>query len=156
MRKQKYSSTPIPCCVWGKMNDSKDAATRWEGQVEEFKMSPFYKELLGIDGEPLEFEWIILSGFSSLQILQQIQNDLRERNIKLEKFADRLIFMSMFNDIDWTRERKRRDLYFEFRKVKMYAKKFSQGHWTFLGPGVEKKWHGKRKYLPEVEESAIP
>ena len=41
----------------GKMNDSRDAITRWEGPVEEFKMSSSYKELLGIDGEPIEFEW---------------------------------------------------------------------------------------------------
>ena len=37
----------------GMTNDSKDAFTRWEGQVEELKMSPSYKELLGINGEPI-------------------------------------------------------------------------------------------------------
>ena len=67
-------------------------------------MSPSYKELPGIDGEPLEFEWNILTGFSSLQILQNIQHDLRERNVEPEKFTDRIIFMSIFNDIDWTRK----------------------------------------------------
>ena len=36
-------------------------------------------------------------------------------------------------------KRTRRVLYFKFRNVKMYAKRFSQGHWTFLGPGDEKK-----------------
>ena len=55
-----------------------------------------------MDGEPLEFEWNILPGLTSLQILHQIQNDLQERNIELEKFGDRIIFMSMFNDIEWT------------------------------------------------------
>ena len=64
------------------MNDRKDAITRWEGQVDEFKMSLSYKELLGIDGEAIESEWNILPGFSSLQILQTIQDDLRERHIK--------------------------------------------------------------------------
>ena len=34
-------------------------------------------------------------------------------------------------------ERKRWDLFFEFRKVKEYAKIFSQRHWTFLGPRDE-------------------
>ena len=38
-------------------------------------MSLSYKELLGIDGEPLEFEWNVLPQFSSLQILQKIQDD---------------------------------------------------------------------------------
>ena len=34
-------------------------------------------------------------------------------------------------------------------KVKTYAKKFSQGHWTFLSPRAEKKWYGT---LPETPE----
>ena len=38
----------------GKMCANKEAITRWERQVEEFKMSASYKELQGIDGEPIE------------------------------------------------------------------------------------------------------
>ena len=59
-----------------------------------------YKELLGIYGEPCEFEWNILPGFSLVQILQKIQDDLRVWNIEPAEFTDRNIFMSMFNDID--------------------------------------------------------
>ena len=90
-------SDSVLCLV--KMNDSKDAITRWEGQEEAFIMSPSYKEMLGIDGESIEFEWNILPGFSSLQILQKIQDDLWEWNIEPGKFADG-IFMSMFNDME--------------------------------------------------------
>ena len=46
-------SDSVPCV--GQMNESKEAIKRWEGQVEEFKMYPSYKELLGIDGEATEF-----------------------------------------------------------------------------------------------------
>ena len=70
------------------VNDSKDAITRWEGQVEEFCFL--------------------------LQILQKIQDDLRERNIEPEKFTDRIIFMSRFNDIDQTTNGKWWNLYLEF------------------------------------------
>ena len=56
------------------MNERKDATVRSES-MEEFKMSHFHEELLRIDGEPVEFEWNILPGFSSLQILQKIQDD---------------------------------------------------------------------------------
>ena len=55
------------------------------------------KNLLGFDGEAIEFEWNIFPGFSSWQILQEFRNDLRRRNIELEKFTDRIIFMSMFH-----------------------------------------------------------
>ena len=69
------------------MNESKEAIKIWEGQVEEFKMYPSYKELLRIDGEAIEFEWNIFPGFSTLQILQEIQNDLEKRNIEPETFT---------------------------------------------------------------------
>ena len=69
----------------------------------------------------------------------------KRRNIEPDKFTDRIIFMLTFNDFDWTRKGKFRIQ----KKVKTYAKKFLQGHWTFLGPGDDKKWYGKAKYFPE-------
>ena len=68
-----------------------------------------------------------------------IHSDLQERNIEPEKITDRNIFMSMFNDIDWTRGGNDDNCISYSEKVKTYAKKFSQEHWTFLGPGDEKK-----------------
>ena len=38
-----------------------------------------YAELSGIDGEPIEFEWNIFSGFTSIEILRKIQEDLEAR-----------------------------------------------------------------------------
>ena len=64
-------------------------------------MYPSYQEVVGVDGEAIEFEWNIFPGFSSLQILQEIQNSLRNRNIQPKEFKDQIIFISMFNDIDW-------------------------------------------------------
>ena len=114
-QKVRVYSDSVLCL--GKMHDNRDAIIRWEGEVEEFKMTASYKELLVIDGETIELEWNLLPGFSSLQLLQKIQNYLRERNIEPEKFTDRIVFMSMFNDIDWTRKgNDGMNLHFEFRK----------------------------------------
>ena len=55
---------------------------------DSFRLCTSCGELLGIGGEPIEFEWNIFLGFTSLQILQKIQNDLQERNIKQEQFGD--------------------------------------------------------------------
>ena len=49
-------------------------------------MSASYGELLGIDGEAIELEWNIFAGFTSLQILEEIQNHLQTRNIEPAKF----------------------------------------------------------------------
>ena len=32
--------------------------------------------------------------------------------------------------------------------------RFLQGHWTFLGPGSEKKWYEESSYLPTGEYTA--
>ena len=50
---------------------AKKQKNRWDGQVEDFKMYPSHKELFGIDGEAIEFEWNILPGFPFSQILQK-------------------------------------------------------------------------------------
>ena len=34
-------------------------------------------------------------------------------------------------------------------EIKNYAERFPQGHWTFLGPGDEKKWYGTLSYKPD-------
>ena len=81
----------------------------------------------------------ILSHWTKLQILQKIRDDLRERNIEPEKFTDQITSMSMmFLDIDWTKKGNDGICISNSEKVKEYAKRFSQRHWTFLGPGDEK------------------
>ena len=46
-----------------KMCDNRDAITRWAGPVKEFKMWASYKELLGIDGEPIDSSAIFSQDF---------------------------------------------------------------------------------------------
>ena len=99
-----------------------------------------YQDSIGIDGEPIEFEWKNFSIFSSLSILEKIQGDSETRRIQPEEFTDRTISMSMFNDIVWNASDE--GCLSNDEKVKNYAMRFSQGHWTFLGPGSEEKWDG--------------
>ena len=59
------------------------------------------KGLNRIDGEPMEFEWKIFPGFTTLGILEEIQKIMTEIPCEAEHFTDRIIFMSMYNDIVW-------------------------------------------------------
>ena len=92
-------------------------------------------------------------GFTSLQILQEIQQDLKRKSIEPEKFTDRIILMSMY--IDWTKKGNDEICISNAEKVKDYAMRFLQGHGTFLGPGDEKKWYGKCKYKPEGKWDSV-
>ena len=121
------------------MQEHSEANQRWNAQLEEFQQSNSHRELPGIDGEPTEFEWNICPGLSSLEIFQKIQKDLQDQNISPEKFEDRIIFMSIFNDIDWTKRGNSERCISNSQQVKNYLVRFSRGHWTFLGPGDGKK-----------------
>ena len=84
----------------GGLNAHDDAIRRWKDQVSTLQMCNTFRELQGLDGEPIEFEWTIFTGSSALQLLHTIQKDLEGKRIDAEEFSDRIMFMSMFNDID--------------------------------------------------------
>ena len=44
-----------------------------------------YQELNGIDGEPVEFEWNIFPGHTTLDLFREIQRNMAEHRIKPEK-----------------------------------------------------------------------
>ena len=98
----------------------------------------------------------IFQRFSSLQILQEIQKDwARKNNIQPEEFKDRIIFMSMFNDIDWSRRKNDENWILNAKKVKNYAMKFSQEHWTFLSTRSEEKWYRSSSYAQKGEWDSL-
>ena len=69
-------------------------------QVSTLKMCDTFSELQGLGGDPSEFEWKKFPGAKALDILHKIQADLQGKNITPEKFSDRIMFMSMFKDIE--------------------------------------------------------
>ena len=55
--------------------------------------------------------------------------------------------MSMFNDISWGSQDNEQECELSANLVSIFARRFSPGRWSVLGPGSEKKWysthHGK-------------
>ena len=84
----------------GKMNQNPTSNIVWEGQLSWFKDSPQYRTLDTIDGEPMEFEWHIFPGFTTLQLIDEVQKFMNKMSDPAQ-FKRRIIFMSMFNDIIW-------------------------------------------------------
>ena len=66
----------------GKLHNHSEANETWRDQFSDFQRSNEYAELYGIDGEPLEFEWNMFPGFTSIEIVRQIQKDLKTRQLK--------------------------------------------------------------------------
>ena len=51
--------------------------------------------------KPMEFEWKNFPGFTTMGILNQIQQMMGELQCEPENFTGNIIFISMFNDIVW-------------------------------------------------------
>ena len=94
---------------------------------------------IGSSGEPMELEWKNFTGFTSLGILDEIQKMMTESKCEPEQFQGRIIFMSMYSDIDWTKRGNKENCIANALRATEYARRFTQGHWSFLGPGSEKR-----------------
>ena len=117
-----------------KTSSKTEANARWSSKVEEFQMYYAVDEFLGIDLEAIEFEWNVFPGFSTLQILQEIQKDLQCQNVEPERFSGRIIFMSMFNDIEWEKRGIEEMCINNSEQVKSFAQRFPRvtGHLSDL------------------------
>ena len=56
---------------------------RMENKIEWFTGTPQYQDLDRIDGEPMEFEWKHLPGFTTLQIPAEIQKIMSEMQCEI-------------------------------------------------------------------------
>ena len=63
----------------GKMNENPQSNMAWENRLTRFKSSQEYKALDKNDGEPMEFEWNIFPGFTTLQHCNKVQ-ELMSKN----------------------------------------------------------------------------
>ena len=100
-----------------------------------------YRDYDGITGEPTEFEWNIFPGFTTLHLCGKVNDLLSDLGEAPETFTGRILFISMFNDISCDRNGNKEECLANARVVKVLAKKFGIGQWSFIGPGSEKKWY---------------
>ena len=133
------------------MNENPQSNTVWENKLTWFKSSPQYRALDTIDGEPMEFEVNIFPGFTTLHLCNKVQEFLSKMSEKPLEFTGRIIFMSMFNDISWGSPDNEQECELNANLVSMYARRFSPGRWSFLGPGSEKKWYSTHDSKPHRE-----
>ena len=102
-------------------------------------------------GGPMELEWNIIPGFTTLQLCYKVQEFLSKMSKRPEECTGRNIFMSMFNDISWGSKDNEQECELSVKLVSTYARRFSPGRWSLLGSGSEKKWYSTHKSKPQGE-----
>ena len=134
----------------GKMNQKPTSNTAWERLLDWFKNSLQNRTLDTIDGEPMEFEWNIFPGFSTLELVREVQKVMSKMS-EPEQLQGRIIFMSMFNDIMSGNKDNETECIANSALVSSFAKRFSTRRWSFLGLGSEKQWYSTDKERPQGE-----
>ena len=164
--KEFMETTVIDWC-FGRILQHPDSNEAWKNRIAGIKAEKSYRDYDGINGEPTEFEWNIFQGFTTLQICGKVNDLLSDLGEAPETFTGRILFMSMFNDISCDRKGNKDECLANARVVKVLARRFGVGHWSFIGPGSEKKsysaenspqgvWDNIAEMLLEFAESGHP
>ena len=153
-RAQRFPYFQILLCL-GKMSENPLSNIVWEDKLTWFKSSSQYRALDTIDGGPMEFEWNIFPGFTTLQLCNKVQEFLSKMSIQPEGFTGRIIFMSTLNDISWGSKEKKQECELSAQLVSIDAKRFSPGRWSSFGLGSEKKWYSTHESKPQGEWNRV-
>ena len=74
----------------GKVNQNPTSNTAWEQQLGWFKDSSQYRTLDTIDGEPMEFQWNIFPGSTSLELVREVQKFMNKMSDPRRNSKDEL------------------------------------------------------------------
>ena len=58
----------------------------WKNKIKWYLETRYLKDLSRMDGEPMEFEWKIFTGFTTMGILEEIQKLMIELQCEPEQF----------------------------------------------------------------------
>ena len=138
-RTKVYVFSDSVLCL-GKVLQHPECNEAWKNRVAGVRVERSYRDFEDVSGESTEFEWNIFPGFTTLQLCGKINDLLSDLGQTPETFTGRILFMSMFNDISCDRKGNKDECLANAETVKVFARRFGIGQWSFIGPGSEKKW----------------
>ena len=149
---------------FGKVLQHPDSNEAWKNRIAGIQSGKSYRDYDAINGESTEFELNIFPGFTTLQLCGKINDLLSDLRQTPKTFTGRILFMSMFNDMPCDTKGNKDECLANAETVKVLARKFGLGQWSFIGPGsgilqrIVRKELGiiLRKMLLEFAESGNP
>ena len=142
-RTQKYASTQFPSNVWENARSLRSESMMGKSST----IISTVQFLQRITRNWWRTNWVRLEYFPRTYVIADSPED-PDRRARLTHWTWRLCRSNHFQVIDWTKRGNSEQCISNSEKVKKYAKRFSRGHWTFLGAGGEKKWYGTHRYTP--------
>ena len=126
---------------FGRVLQHPESNEAWKNRVAGIRSEKSYRDYDAINGESTEFEWNIFQGFTTLQLCDKINDLLSNLGQTPATFTGKILFMSMFNDISGDRKDNKDECLRNAESVKVFARRFGIGQWSFIGAGSEKKWY---------------
>ena len=128
--RSKNACPHIQSCVWEscimiqkRMKNDKNRSMNFNDQTSTQNCMELMENQLSSSG--------IFPGCTSIEILRQIQKVLQNSTKNPEQLEGRILFMSMFNDMDWTKNRISVECISNSKQVSDYARE-DIGHSSFL------------------------
>ena len=97
-RTRVYAFSDSVLC-FGKVLQHPESNEAWKKRIELITTDKSYRGYDAIAGESTEFEWNIFPGFTAMQLCDKINDLLSNLGQTPENFTERILFVSMFNDI---------------------------------------------------------
>ena len=132
-------SSGILCCASGKSFNILIPTKLGKTELQE--SNPVKATKIMMLSMETEFEWNLFPGFTTLQLCGKINDLLSDLGETPETFTGRILFMSMFNDLSCDRKGNKDECLANAGVVKVLARRFGVGQWSFIGPGSEKNWY---------------
>ena len=140
---------------WCKMPRTSQLYETWETHIKYLVQSKEDRELHNLAGHPEQFGWRNYSRtHHNDDFTRDQENDGREITSPSE-FQGRIIFMSMFNDIEWWAKQNESKCSENSVEVATCARDFAQGRWSFLGSGDVNTWYGTSDDKPKGKWNAL-
>ena len=126
----------------GKVLQHPDSNEAWKNRVAGARSEKSYRDYDAINGESTEFEWNIFPGFTTLQLCDKINDLLSDLGTNTRNFHRKNFILcqcSMTSPV--TEKATKMNAWQNAETVKVLARRFGVGQWSFIGPGSEKKWY---------------
>ena len=148
-RAKVYVFSDSVLCL-GKIHRNPESNNAWEQRLGWITSSHSYRNFDGIDGEPTKFEWNIFPGFDTLQLYGKVKDLLSRFGETPENFTGRILFyVDVQRHFLWNKRDNEQECLANARLVSLYARKFGEGQWSFIGLGSEKKWYSMEEDSPQ-------
>ena len=132
---------------FGRIHQHPESNEAWKKRIEGITTDKSYRDYVGISMES-RLNSSIFPGFTTLQLCCKVNDLLSDLGEAPETFTG-ILFMSMFKDISCDGKGNEEECLANARVVKVLAKKFGIGQWSFIGPGSEKKWYSGEENSPQ-------